>query len=107
MVLVTSRKAVGVGLGMAEPLRLGPLPAESGVQLLTGSAGSRTVWEKDDAADLVAICGYNALAITVLAGLVKNQYCSPKVRACGSKSSCPCAHVGVEQQMLSHCCMPL
>ena len=89
MVLVTSRKAVGVSLGMAEPLRLGPLPAESGVQLLTGSAGSRTAWEADDAMDLVAICGYNALAILVLAGLIKNQYCVPRVSACTSYSSCP------------------
>lgn len=82
MVLVTSRKAVGVCLGMVEPLLLGALSAEASMQLLTDSAGSKTSWGNGEAAKLVAICGNNALAITILAGLVKNQYCSPMVRTC-------------------------
>ena len=80
MVLVTTRKAVGVSLGQMDPLELGALPAESSIQLLTKSAGSSTVWGETEAAQLVSICGYNALAITLLAGFIKNQYCSPKVR---------------------------
>ena len=87
MVLVTSRQAVGISLGMAEPLRLGALSADSSIQLLTDSAGRSIAWEKDEAAGLVGICGYNALAITILAGLIKFQYCTPKVRACPDKGT--------------------
>ena len=88
MVLVTSRKAVGVGLGMAEPLRLGALPVESSMQLLTDTAGGSTAWGEDEASELVGICGYNALAITILAGLIKNLHCSPKARTRPNLSIC-------------------
>ena len=88
MVLVTTRKAVGVSLGVVKPLCLGPLPADSSMKLLVNSAGSSTAWKHNEAAELVKICGYNALAITILAGLIKNQYCSPTVRACLSHRLC-------------------
>ena len=81
MVLVTSRKSVAVSLGMVEPLVLGALPVKSSVQLLMDLAGSGISWERDDAAELVGICGRNALAITILAGLLKSKYCTPTVRA--------------------------
>ena len=85
MVLVTSRQAVGVSLGQTEPLELGPLPADTSMRLLTKSAGSGIVRGEDEAAELVGICGYNALAITLLAGLLKSTYCTPQVPACADR----------------------
>ena len=82
MVLITARKAVGATLRMVKPLCVGALPEDTSVQLLTDLAGGSSALCKNEATELVATCGYNALAITLLAGLIKNQYCSPKVRAC-------------------------
>ena len=80
MVLVTSRKAMGLGLGLVEPLHLGALPLDDSVKLLIQSAGSTVAWDMHEAMELVGICAYNALAISIVAGLIRNQYCSPKVR---------------------------
>ena len=81
MVLVTSRKAVGVGLGLVEPVKLDALPADTSMQLLMRLAGRTDTWNELEAAELVGICGYNALAITILAGLMKNLHVTPLVRA--------------------------
>ena len=101
MVLVTSRQAVGVSLGQTEPLELGPLPADTSMRLLTKSAGSGIVRGEDEAAELVGICGYNALATTLLAGFLKSKYCTPKVYACTDRSA-HLAHKMLWKSRFSH-----
>ena len=103
-VLVLSRKAVGVSLNMFTPLRLGALPADASIDFLKSSAGSSTTWEINQAEELVGICGYNALAIKILAGLIKNQYCSPKVRMAKCKPFICCTSGSLKQTTATRSC---
>ena len=77
-ILVTSRQAIGTGLGRAEHLRLGALSAY-GEELLMQLAGSGVKWESGEAATLVEICRANALSIKILAAFIKCQKQTPEV----------------------------
>ena len=81
MVLVTSRIALGANLGSALQLRIAALPSEMNQQLLIALTGDAVGLRPSNAEKLVDICGGNALAISILAGLLQGQYCTPEVHA--------------------------
>ncbi|KAK9840976.1 hypothetical protein WJX81_003540 [Elliptochloris bilobata] len=67
-VLITYRKSVRTPLGEDTSIQLGALSPEAGLDLLTKLAGRAATWGHGEAAELVDICGCNALAIKILAG---------------------------------------
>ena len=90
MILITSRVSVGMSLGLGIHLRICALPPEKNQQLLTALAGNAAGLSSNIAAQLVNICGNNALAITILAGLLQGMYCTPQVSAAVCVENFPC-----------------
>ena len=86
MVLVTSRKPLGTSLNRAVQLRLGPLSAEASAELLITLSGTGVDWCAAEAEKLVDVCGGNPLAISILAGSLRGQLCTPKVCIAGLKA---------------------
>ena len=79
MVLVTSRRSLGASLGRAVQLPLGALSSKGGAELLADLAGTNVHWGAGEAERLIHICFGNPLAITILAGFLHGQHCTPKV----------------------------
>jgi hypothetical protein len=86
--VVNSRMDLGGGLEGADQIHLEALPASDARQLLMVHAGQEVRWEGGQAAQLVEICRGNALALTLVGGLLAARRCTPEVRYC----SCPHAH---------------
>jgi hypothetical protein len=78
--VVSSRMDLGGGLGGADQIHLEPLPAADAQQLLLMHGGQEVEWEDGHAAQLVEMCGGNALALTLVGGLLAARRCTPKVR---------------------------
>jgi hypothetical protein len=78
--VVCSRIGLGGGLGGADQILLAALPAADAQQLLLQHSGKEVEWGQGQAAQLVEICGGNALALTLVGGLLAAHRCTPKVR---------------------------
>ncbi|KAK9828021.1 hypothetical protein WJX81_000644 [Elliptochloris bilobata] len=81
MVLVTSRRSLGITLGRATQLKLRAMPLELNTEVLMTLAGDEVLWGDGEATELVEICGGNALAITILAGFLRDEWCKPKAQS--------------------------
>jgi hypothetical protein len=79
--VVNSRMDLGGGLGGADQIHLAALPADDAQQLLRMHGGPEVNWEDGQAAQLVEMCGCNALAVTLVGGLLAARRCTPKVRS--------------------------
>jgi hypothetical protein len=84
--VVNSRMGLGGGLGGADQVHLAALAAADAQELLLMHAGQEARWEGGQAAQLVAICGGNALALTLVGGLLAACRCTPKVRCCVTRA---------------------
>jgi hypothetical protein len=77
--VVNSRMDLGGGLGGAPQIHLGALPAADAQQLLLLHAGRELRWEEGQAMQLAEMCGGNALALTLVGGVLAARRCAPKV----------------------------
>jgi hypothetical protein len=77
--VVNSRMELGGGLGGADHIHLGALPAADAQELLQLHAGKEAQWGVGQAAQLAEMCGGNPLALTLVGGLIAAQRCTPKV----------------------------
>jgi hypothetical protein len=77
--VVNSRMDMGGGLGGAAQVHLGAMPAEDARRLLLLHAGHEVRWEGGQAAQLVEMCGGNALALSLVGGILAARRCTPKV----------------------------
>jgi hypothetical protein len=77
--VVNTRMALGGGLWGADQIYLAALPAADARQLLLMHTGQEVEWEDGQAAQLADICGGNALALTLVGGLLAARRCTPKV----------------------------
>jgi hypothetical protein len=80
--VVNSRMSLGGGLGGADQIYLAALPAADAQELLLMHGGKEAEWGDGETAQLVEICGCNALALTLVGGLVSARRCTPAVRCC-------------------------
>jgi hypothetical protein len=76
--MVNSRMDLGGGLAGADHIHLGPLPPADAQKLLMTHGGQDVVWEDGEALQLVEMCGCNALALTLVGGLLAARRCTPK-----------------------------
>ena len=95
LVLITSRRSLGITLGMAAQPRLGALSAEAGIDMLSGLAGRGVRWGAQEAESLVHKCGCNPLAIKVMAGFLSGEKITPEVRTSESNLRDMCAQQGL------------
>lgn len=77
--VICSRKCLGWGLNGAPHVRVAALPEEAARQLLVNLSGESTHWYMGQAATMVAICGCNALAVSLIAGFLRSGRCTPEV----------------------------
>lgn len=77
-VLVTSRCALECGLKGAAQLRLECLTPDSAAELLHQQAGAHRATQAQ-AKKLAAICGHNALALTIVGGFIASQAITAEV----------------------------
>jgi hypothetical protein len=77
--VVNSRMSLGGGLEGADQIYLAALPAADAQELLLMHAGQEVRWEGGQAAQLAEMCGGNALALTLVGGLLAARRCTPKV----------------------------
>jgi hypothetical protein len=77
--MVNSRIDLGGRLHGAPHIRLGALPDADAEQLLLLRAGEHVQWEEGQALQLVEMCGNNALALTVVGGLLAARSTNPEV----------------------------
>jgi hypothetical protein len=77
--VVNTRMSLGAGLGGADQIHLAALPAADAQELLLMHGGQEVEWEDGQAMQLVEICGGNALAVTLVGGLLAARRCTPKV----------------------------
>jgi hypothetical protein len=80
--VVNSRMDLGGGLEGASQIHLEALPAADGRQLLMVHGGQEVRWEDGQAEQLVEMCRGNALALTLVGGLLAARRCTPKVCHC-------------------------
>jgi hypothetical protein len=73
---------LGGGLGGADQIHLAALPTADAQELLRTHGGPELDWEDGQAAQLAEMCGRNALAITLVGGLLAARRCTPKARCC-------------------------
>jgi hypothetical protein len=85
--VVNSRMELGGGLWGADQILLAALPAADAQELLRMHGGREVRWEEGQALQLVEMCGCNALALTLVGGLLAARRCTPEVRCY------PCHHV--------------
>ena len=78
-VLVTSRCQLGGGLQGAEQLHLSSLSPQHATELLRHEAGTGRV-TISQAQALAVICGSNALALTIIGGLIASHAVTAEVR---------------------------
>jgi hypothetical protein len=90
--VVNSRMALGGGLGGADQVYLSALHAAAAQELLQMHAGQEVVWEEGQAMQLAQICVGNALALTLVGGLLAARRCSPKVHLCAWPHTSPHMH---------------
>jgi hypothetical protein len=77
--VVNSRMDLGGGLRGADQIHLGAMPAADAQQLLLLHGGKEAQWEEGQAAKLADMCGGNALALTLVGGIIAARRCTPKV----------------------------
>jgi hypothetical protein len=77
--VVNSRMDLGGGLGGADQIHLGAMPAADAQLLLLLHGGKEAQWEEGQAAQLVEMCGGNALALTLVGGVIVARRCTPQV----------------------------
>jgi hypothetical protein len=78
--MVTSRRAVNARLQAPLTLELQSLVEQDAMQLLRSYAGGAIAITEQQARKLAAICGGNALAITIIASFLSNGVVTPEVR---------------------------
>jgi hypothetical protein len=78
--VVNTRMSLGGGLGCADQIHLAALLPADAQELLLMHTGQDVRWEDGQAMQLVEICGGNALAVTLVGGLLTAGRCTPKVR---------------------------
>jgi hypothetical protein len=79
LLMVTSRRAVNVRLQGPLKLELLSLGDQDAMQLLRSYAGDADAVTEEQARELVAICGHNALAITIIAAFLSSGVVTPEV----------------------------
>jgi hypothetical protein len=84
--VVNSRMDLGGGLGGAPQIHLGAMPTADAQQLLLLHAGQEVEWEEGQAAQLAEMCGGNALALSLVGGLLAARRCTSKVCCNGCRS---------------------
>jgi hypothetical protein len=84
--VVNSRMDLGGGLGGAAQIHLGAMPPADAQQLLLLHAGQELCWKEGQAAQLAEMCGGNALALSLVGGVLAARRCTPKVCSEGSGS---------------------
>jgi hypothetical protein len=77
--VVNSRMDLGGGLGGAPQVHLGGMPAADAQQLLLLHAGQEVRWEEGQAAQLAEMCSGNALALSLVGGILAARRCTAKV----------------------------
>jgi hypothetical protein len=77
--VVNTRMALGGGLGGADQIHMAALSPADSQELLLVHAGQEVAWKDGQAMQLVEICGGNALALTLVGGLLSARRCTPKV----------------------------
>ena len=77
--LITSRCELGGGMQRAEHLHLVSLPGKHAAELLRQEAGPERVTPLQ-AQKLASICGNNALALTLISGIIASQAITAEVR---------------------------
>jgi hypothetical protein len=82
LVMVTSRRAVTARLQGPFTLELLGLVEQDAMQLLRSYAGGAAAITEEQARELAAICGGNALAIAIIASFLSNGVVTPEVRSC-------------------------
>ena len=78
LLLVTTRNLLPGTLGGCE-VKMPPLGDTAGEELLRSQAGANVQWEGAQASQLVQLSGGNPLIITVLAGFLHTERCTPTV----------------------------
>jgi hypothetical protein len=80
LLMVTSRRAVNAP-GLQGPLKLEllSLAEQDAEQLLRSYAGDDIAITEEQARELAAICGHNALAISIIAAFLSNDVVTPEV----------------------------
>jgi hypothetical protein len=79
LLMVTSRRAVTARLQGAKKLELRSLVEQDAMQLLRSYAGGAIAITEEQARELAAICGGNALAITIIASFLSDGVVTPEV----------------------------
>jgi hypothetical protein len=82
LLMVTSRRAVNARLQGPLKLELRSLEEQDAMQLLRSYAGSAVAITEEQARELAAICGCNALAITIIASFLSDGVVTPEVGHC-------------------------
>jgi hypothetical protein len=82
LLMVTSRRAVNARLQGPLKLELLGLPEQDAMQLLRSYAGGAVAVTEEQARELAAICGCNALAITIIASFLSDGVVTPEVGPC-------------------------
>jgi hypothetical protein len=81
LLMVTSRRAVNARLQGPLKLELLSLVEQDAMQLLRSYAGGAVAITEEQARELAAICGCNALAITIIASFLSDGVVTPEVRS--------------------------
>jgi hypothetical protein len=87
LLMVTSRRSVNARLQGLLKLELLSLVEPDAMQLLKSYAGDAAITE-EQARELAAICGRNALAITIIAAFLNNTVVTPEVRSWSRWCNC-------------------
>jgi hypothetical protein len=82
LLMVTSRRAVNARLQGPLKLELLGLAEQDAMQLLRSYAGDAIAITEEQARELAAICGCNALAITIIASFLSDGVVTPEVGPC-------------------------